>query len=223
MKKFVFPLAAGVLILSACTTPVSKLEMVDPQGNGSPATAWDSEQQSYDETFADPDDPYAQYYQDGVPFFSELQSQVVNTAAVFGPLEARENSENLVMGMSGFFRSTVFTDETGAQEVVNDSMSIGGTVDAPGTYQMEFGCWGTGQATARVIMYGEQAELNLDLDLDSEPSKMISLACNVPAAVATDEFEFTGNELFYDVVISGEPKTVGSYELNLFQTSGGQE
>lgn len=208
MKKFLFPLLTGVLLLSACTTPVSKLETVEQQGPGGYDSAWETEQHGYDE------DPYAKYYQEGVPIFSELQTQVLRPSPIFGDLDTREDLDDFSMGISGFFRSTTVTDENGEQEVTNESTSMSGTAEEAGAYRVEFGCWGVGRAAVQVF-------INVDFpEIGMEPTFEMPMTCNVPAATTYGEFEIDRSTESYYIVVSGDPETIGSYELNLYRSDG---
>ena len=209
MKKFLFPLLTGVLLLSACTTPVSKLETVEQQSLGGYDSAWEAEQHGYDE------DPYAKYYQEGVPIFSELQTQVLKATQIFGDPGTREDMGELSGGISGIFRTSTTTDENGQPMVVNDSMSIGGEPEGGGTYVVEFGCWGVGLATLQVFIDTDFSEP------DTSPSSEIPLTCGVPAKTTEGVFEIDRLSQGYTIVISGEPQTIGSYEVNVYRRNEG--
>lgn len=208
MKKFLFPLLTGVLLLSACTTPVSKLETVEQQGLGGHDSAWEAEQHGYS------GDPYAEHYQEGVPIFSELQTQVLRPNPIFGDLDAREDVDDLVMGISGFFRSTTVTDENGEQEVINESTSMGGTAEEAGMYRVELGCWGVGRASVQVFINVEFPEMGM------EPTIEMPLTCDVPSATTRGELEIGPSIESYNILVSGDPETIGSYELNLYRSDG---
>lgn len=208
VKKFLFPLLTGVLLLSACTTPVSKLETDEQQGGGN-GTAWDAEQQDHDE------DPYAKYYQEGIPIFSELQTQVLRPAPIFGDPDSRENADELLMGTAGFFRVTTYTDENGQPVSVNESMSMGADAQDAGTYVVEFGCWGVGLATLQVFLDSEA------MYPDVLPSNEIPLNCGIPAKTTEGVFEIDRAAQGYTILVSGEPETVGSFEVNLYRRNDG--
>lgn len=208
MKKFLYPLLAGVLLLSACTTPVSKLKTVEQQDLGGYDSAWEAEQHGYG------DDPYAKYYQEGVPIFSELQTQVLRATPIFGDLDTRDDVDEFAMGLSGFFRPTTFIGENGEQEVINDSTSMSGTAEEAGDYKVEVGCWGVGRAAVQVFINVEFPEIGM------EPSVEIPLTCEVPAATTHGDLEIGPSTESCSILISGDPETIGSYELNLYQSDG---
>ncbi len=94
-------------------------------------------------------------------------------------------------------------------------MSMGADAQDAGTYVVEFGCWGVGLATLQVFLDSEA------MDPDVLPSNEIPLNCGIPAKTTEGVFEIDRAAQGYTILVSGEPETVGSFEVNLYRRNDG--
>lgn len=201
MKKL-WPIAAlGMFLLVSCTTPVSQLKTEsEKEAIGGHNSAWEAEQLAA-EDFTD--------FQDGTPIFTDLRSEIIRMDQVFKEAMKLPDDGEFGMSTGGYFQPVTTEDEAGHEKIVNQPTALASNLGEPGTYTIAAGCWGEGKAELKVFLGADYS------DEDQKPSKVVSVVCNVPAAVVEESLEVKEADQYISLYMDGEPNTKGYYDFRI--------
>lgn len=210
VKKLLPLLAVGLIALTSCTTPVSKLK-TDQQLEelGGNASAWEAEQRELNGEFST--------FQDGIPIFSGLFGETYRASTmlddVAGPLT---DNDNLVMSMDGFFRYSYGVDDLDQVQGIDQSMAVSDGLAQPGNYEAYFACEGVGKATLEVHLSDDPAEFA------TQSSLALPISCSDPVSVRHGEFSIPRGGYSLSTFVSADSKTLGSYEFRIYSSTEGE-